>query len=73
MDQGRARDVDEAAARFAEILADSHRVVYGQAAESAERQQQRAREFPERVSSNLSKQTEAGRANAHHSEQAARQ
>src|SRR4028118_331925 len=61
MDRGRARDVNEAAARFAEILADSYKVVYGQAAESAERQQQRAREFSDLVSSNLREQTEAGR------------
>ena len=74
VDQGRARDVNEAAARFAETLADSYRVVYGQASESAERQQQRAREFSELVSSNLSEQTEAGRANAQElSEQARKQ
>ena len=74
VDQGRARDVNEAAARFAETLADSYRLVYGQAAESSERQQQRAREFSELVSSNLSEQTEAGRANAQQlSEQARKQ
>ena len=74
MDRGRPRDVGEAARRFAETLADSYRLVYGQAAESAERQQQRAREFSELVSSNLREQTEAGRANARRlSEQAARQ
>jgi hypothetical protein len=73
-DRGRAQDVNEAAARFAETLADSYRVVYGQAAESAERQQRRAQEFSELVSSNLREQTEAGRANAQRlSEQAARQ
>jgi hypothetical protein len=74
VDRGRAQDVNEAAARFAETLADSYRLVYGQAAESAERQQQRAQEFSELVSSNLREQTEAGRANAQRlSEQAARQ
>ncbi len=74
VDRGKAQDVNEAAARFAETLADSYRVVYGQASESAERQQQRAREFSELVSSNLSEQTEAGRANARQlSEQARRQ
>jgi hypothetical protein len=73
-DRGRAQDVNEAAARFAETLADSYRVVYGQATESAERQQRRAQEFSELVSSNLREQTEAGRANAQRlSEQAARQ
>jgi hypothetical protein len=73
-DRGKAGDVNEAARRFAETLADSYRLVYEQAAESAERQQQRAREFSELVSSNLREQTEAGRANAQQlSEQATRQ
>jgi hypothetical protein len=39
VDRGRARDVNEAAARFAETLAESYRLVYAQAAESGERQQ----------------------------------
>ena len=74
VDREKARDVNEAAASFAETLAESYRVVYGQAAESSERQQQRAREFSELVSSNLSEQAEAGRAGAQRlSEQAARQ
>jgi hypothetical protein len=74
VDRGRARDVNEAAARFAETLADSYRLVYGQASESAERQQQCAQEFSELVARNLREQTEAGRANAQQfSEQAARQ
>ena len=64
VDRGRARDLNEAANRFAETLADSYRLVYGQAAQSAERQHQRAQEFSELVSSNLKEQTEAGRANA---------
>ena len=64
VDQGRARDVNEAAARFAETLADSYKVVYGQAAESSERQQQRAQQFSELVSSSLREQAEAGRASA---------
>jgi hypothetical protein len=73
-DRGRAQDVNEAATRFAETLADSYRLVYGQAAESAERQQRRAQEFSELVSSNLRQQTEAGRSNAQRlSEQANRQ
>ncbi len=73
-DRAKAGDVNEAARRFAETLAESYRVVYGQAAESAERQQQRAREFSELVSSNLREQTVDGRANAQElSEQAARQ
>ena len=74
VDQGRARDVNEAAARFAETLADSYRLVYGQASESSERQQQRAREFSELVSAHLSEQTEAGRTNTQQlSEQARKQ
>jgi hypothetical protein len=73
-DRGRARDVDEAARHFAETLADSYRLVYGQATESAERQRQRAQEFSELVTSNLREQAEAGRSNARElSEQAARQ
>ena len=74
VDRGRAQDLNEAAKRFAETLADSYRLVYGQAAQSAERQQQRAQEFSELVSSSLREQTEAGRANAQQlSEQAERQ
>ncbi len=37
MDRGKARDVNEAAARFAETLADSYRLVYGQASEAGQR------------------------------------
>src|ERR671916_1525210 len=47
VDRGSARDVNEAADRFAETIAESYRVVYGQAAESSERQQQLARESVE--------------------------
>ena len=73
-DQGRARDVNEAARRFAETLADSYRLVYAQAAESRERQERRAREFSELVAENLREQTEASRSAAQQlSEQAARQ
>ena len=72
--RGGAQDLNEAANRFAQTLADSYRLVYGQAAQSAERQQQRAQEFSELVSSNLREQTEAGRTNAQQlSEQAERQ
>lgn len=74
MDRGKARDVNEAARRFAETLADSYRLVYEQAAESGQRQQQRAQEFSELVAQNLREQTEANRAGAQAlSEQAARQ
>src|SRR5215210_374240 len=64
VDRGSARDVNEAARRFAETLADSYRLVYGQATESAEHQQRRAQEFSELVSSNLREQSEAGHVNA---------
>ena len=74
VDPGKARDVNEAAARFAQTLAESYRLVYGQAAESTERQQRRAQEFSELVSTNLREQTEAGRSSAQRlSEQASRQ
>jgi len=74
VDRGRAQDVNEAANRFAETRAVSYRLVYGRATESTERQQRRAQEFSDLVSSNLRQQTEAGRSNAQRlSEQAARQ
>jgi hypothetical protein len=74
VDRGRARDVNEAAARFAETLAESYRLVYAQAAESGERQQRRAQEFSELVARNLREQTEASRSGAERlSEQAHRQ
>jgi hypothetical protein len=74
VDRGRARDVNEAAARFAETLAESYRLVYAQAAESGERQQRRAQEFSELVARNLREQTEASRTGAERlSEQAERQ
>jgi hypothetical protein len=74
VDQGKARDVNEAARRFAETLADSYRLVYGQAAEAGQRQQQRAQEFSELVAQNLREQAEANRAGAEAlSEQARRQ
>jgi hypothetical protein len=63
-DPARARDLNEAARRFTETLADSYRLVYSQAQESAARQQQRAREFSELVATNLREQTEAGRSGA---------
>jgi hypothetical protein len=73
-DPARARDLNEAARRFAETLADSYRLVYEQAQESAARQQQRAREFSELVATNLREQTEARRTGAERlSEQAERQ
>src|SRR5215213_2309362 len=73
-EQGRATDVNEAARRFAETLAESYRLVYAQAAESGERQQRRAQEFSELVARNLREQTQASRSGAERlSEQAHRQ
>jgi hypothetical protein len=73
-DQGKARDLNEAAARFAETLADSYRLVYDQAAESGERQKRYAQEFSDLVTTNLKEQAEAGRSGAQQlSEQAGRQ
>ncbi len=62
VDPRRASDVNEAAARFADALAESYRIVYGQAAEAQERQARFAREFSERVLENLREQTEGVRA-----------
>jgi hypothetical protein len=74
VDQGKARDVNEAARRFAETLAESYRIVYGQAAESGERQQRLAQEFSELVANNLREQAEGGHSGARRlSEQADRQ
>src|SRR5215212_9688267 len=63
VDRGKANDVNEAARRFAETLADSYRLIYGQAAESGERQQRAAQEFSELAD----RQQEAGRALAQES------
>jgi hypothetical protein len=69
VDRGKARDVNEAARRFAETLAESlaesYRVVYGQAAESAERQQRLAQEFSELVANNLRESRPRVAARAH--------
>jgi hypothetical protein len=65
VDRGRAQDVNEAATRFAETLADSYRLVYGQAAESGERQQRLAQEFSELVANNLRESRPRVAARAH--------
>jgi hypothetical protein len=62
VDRRREDAVDEAAARFAETLAESYRIVYEQAAEAQERQGRLARDFSERVLDHLKEQTESGRA-----------
>jgi hypothetical protein len=73
-DQGKGRDLNEAAARFAETLADSYRLVHDQAAESGERQKRYAQEFSDLVATNLKEQVEAGRSGAQQlTEQAGRQ
>jgi uncharacterized membrane-anchored protein YhcB (DUF1043 family) len=54
--------VEQAAARFADTLAESYRLIYEQAAESRERQQRRAQEFSELVAENLREQAKSGRA-----------
>jgi hypothetical protein len=74
VERERAHDVNEAARRFAETLEESYRVVYGQAAESQERQRRLAQGFSELVATNLREQTEGGRAAAERlSEQAKKQ
>jgi uncharacterized membrane-anchored protein YhcB (DUF1043 family) len=62
VDRRREQAVDEAAARFAETLAESYRLVYEHAAEARERQGRLARDFSERVLDHLKEQTESGRA-----------
>jgi len=62
VDRRREREVNEAAARFAETLAESYRIVYEQAAEAQQRQGRLAREFSERVMDHLREQAEGGRA-----------
>jgi hypothetical protein len=61
VDRRRADAVDEAAARSAYTLAESHRIVYEQAAEAQERQGRLAQDFSERVLDHLKEQTESGR------------
>jgi hypothetical protein len=62
VDRRREQAVDEAAARFAETLAESYSIVYEQAAEARERQGRLAKDFSERVLEHLKEQTESGRA-----------
>ena len=62
VDRRREQEVNEAAARFAETLADSYRIVYEQAAEAQQRQGRLAQEFSERVMDYLREQAEGGRA-----------
>src|SRR3712207_406133 len=74
VDRRRERDVNEAAARFAETLAESYRIVYEQAADAQQRQRRLARDFSERVMDHLREQAESGQAaSAQLSDQARRQ
>jgi hypothetical protein len=62
VDRRRERDVNEAAARFAETLAESYRIVYEQAADAQQRRGRLAQDFSERVMDHLRQQAESGRA-----------
>jgi len=74
VDRRRERAMNEAAARFAETLAESYRIVYEQAADAQQRQQRLARDFSERVMDHLREQAESGQAaSAQLADQARRQ
>ncbi len=62
VDRRREDAVDEAAARFADTLAESYRIVYEQAAEAQQRQGRLAKDFSERVMDHLREQAESGQA-----------
>ena len=74
VDRRREHAVDEAAARFADTLAESYRIVYKQAANAQQRQARLAQDFSERVMDHLREQAESGRAASEQlTEQARRQ
>ena len=74
VDRRREHAVDEAAARFADTLAESYRIVYEQAANAQQRQARLAQDFSERVMDHLREQAESGRtASEQLTEQARRQ
>jgi hypothetical protein len=62
MDRRREQDVNEAAARFADTLAESYRIVYEQAANAQQRQGRLAKDFSERVMDHLREQAQSGQA-----------
>jgi hypothetical protein len=62
VDRRRERAMDEAAARFADTLAESYRIVYEQAAEAQARRGRLAQDFSQRVLDHLREQVESGRA-----------
>ena len=62
VDRRRERDVNEAAARFAETLAESYRIVQEQADDAQQRQGRLAQDFSERVMDHLREQAQSGQA-----------
>ena len=62
VDRRHERDVNEAAARFADTLAESYRIVYEQAAEAQQRRGRLAQDFSERVLNHLREQAESRQA-----------
>jgi hypothetical protein len=62
VDRRREHAVDEAAARFADTLAESYRIVYEQAANAQARRGRLAQDFSQRVLDHLREQAESGRA-----------
>jgi hypothetical protein len=62
VDRRRERAMDEAAARFADTLAESYRIVHEQAAEAQARRGRLAQDFSQRVLDHLREQVESGRA-----------
>jgi hypothetical protein len=62
VDRRREQAVDKAAARFADTLAESYRIVQEQADEAQQRQGRLTQDFSERVMDHLREQTESGRA-----------
>jgi hypothetical protein len=62
VDRRHERDMNEAAARFADTLAESYSIVYEQAAEAQERRRRLAQDFSERVMDHLREQAESRQA-----------
>jgi hypothetical protein len=62
VDRRREDAIDEAAARFADTLAESYRIVYEHAAEAQARRGRLAQDFSQRVLDHLREQAESGRA-----------
>jgi hypothetical protein len=62
VDRRREDAVDEAAAKFADTLAESYRIVYEHAAEAQARRGRLAQDFSQRVLDHLREQAESGRA-----------